>query len=293
MLKERMQEYADLVNESLASYIKIEEKPEKRLREAMKYSLDAGGKRIRPMLVLEGYRLFNKDFEKALPFACALEMVHTFSLIHDDLPAIDNDDLRRGKPTNHKVFGESTAILAGDGLLDFAYSVLAEDMQNMENIDRKVKAFQIFSNCTFEMIQGEFVDISLEGKEIEPKELYYMHDYKTAALLKGALTMGAVLGGASLKQVKKLEEYAEKIGLAFQIKDDILSFIGDEKILGKPIGNDEERGKNTFVTVLGLEKAKRILEETIQDALRILSEFTDINTVFLEELAIFIKERDF
>jgi len=176
---------------------------------------------------------------------------------------------------------------------NFAYSVLAEDMQNMENIDRKVKAFQIFSNCTFEMIQGEFVDISLEGKEIEPKELYYMHDYKTAALLKGALTMGAVLGGASLKQVKKLEEYAEKIGLAFQIKDDILSFVGDEKILGKPIGNDEERGKNTFVTVLGLEKAKRILEETIQDALRILSEFTDINTVFLEELAIFIKERDF
>ena len=293
MLKERMQKYAVLVNERLNSYVKLEDKPERRLLEAMKYSLDAGGKRIRPMLVLEGCRLFCKDFEKALPFACALEMVHTFSLIHDDLPAIDNDDLRRGKPTNHKVFGESTAILAGDGLLDFAYSVLAEDMQNMENIEGKVKAFQIFSNCTFEMIRGEFVDISLEGKDIEPKELYYMHDYKTAALLKGALTMGAVLGGASFEQVEVLEKYAEKIGLAFQIKDDILSFVGDEKVLGKPIGNDKERGKNTFVTVLGLDEAKKILEETVQDALSILDDFTDINTVFLEELAIFIKERNY
>jgi len=293
MLKERMNEYAELVNERLEFYIVLEEKPEKRLLEAMKYSLAAGGKRIRPMLVLEGYRLFNKDFEKALPFACALEMVHTFSLIHDDLPAIDNDDLRRGKPTNHKVFGESTAILAGDGLLDFAYHVIAEDMQKLENIERKVKAFQIFSDYTFRMIQGEFVDISLEGKEITLEELYHMHDYKTAALLKAALTMGAILGGATSEQVLKLEEYAEKIGLAFQIKDDILSFIGDEKTLGKPIGNDKERGKNTFVTVLGLEKAEKILEETVQDALKLLTEFTDIDIEFLKELAIFIKERDY
>ncbi|MBP3284773.1 MAG: polyprenyl synthetase family protein [Clostridia bacterium] len=293
MLKERMQEYAELVNKALDSYIIVEEKAEKKLLEAMKYSLEAGGKRIRPMLVLEGCRLFRKDFEKALPFACALEMVHTFSLIHDDLPAIDNDDLRRGKPTNHKVFGESTAILAGDGLLDFAYTVIAKELQNLEDIERKIKAFEIFSTCTFQMIQGEFVDISLEGKQIRSEELYHMHDYKTAALLKAALTMGAVLGGASSEEIEQLEEYAEKIGLAFQIKDDILSFTGDEKTLGKPIGNDKERGKNTFVTVLGLEKAKKILEETVQNALKILSKFTDIDTVFLKELAVFIKERNF
>lgn len=293
MLKERMHEYSEMVNNKLNEYIKLEDKPEKRLVEAMKYSIDAGGKRIRPMLVLEGYRLFNQNFEKALPFACALEMVHTFSLIHDDLPAIDNDDLRRGKPTNHKVFGESTAILAGDGLLNFAYCILAEDMKNIENIERKVEAFRIFSNCTSEMIRGEFVDISLEEKDIEASELYYMHDYKTAALLRGALTIGAVLGGASKDYVERLRVFANKIGLAFQIKDDILSFCGDEKVLGKPIGNDKERGKNTFVTLLGIDGASQILDKTIDEALSILSEFTDIDTVFLEELSIFIKNRAF
>lgn len=293
MLKERMHEYSEMVNNKLNEYVKLEDKPEKRLVEAMKYSIDAGGKRIRPMLVLEGYRLFNQNFEKALPFACALEMVHTFSLIHDDLPAIDNDDLRRGKPTNHKVFGESTAILAGDSLLNFAYCILAEDMKNMENIERKVEAFRIFSNCTSEMIRGEFVDISLEEKDIEASELYYMHDHKTAALLRGALTMGAVLGGASKDYVEWLKVFANKIGLAFQIKDDILSFCGDEKVLGKPIGNDKARGKNTFVTLLGIDGALQILDKTTDEALSILSEFTDIDTVFLEELSIFIKNRKF
>lgn len=293
MLKERMKEYAALVNEKLDSYIILTEQPEKRLLESMKYSLSAGGKRIRPILVLEACRLFNSNFERALPFACALEMIHTFSLIHDDLPAIDNDDLRRGKPTNHKVFGESTAILAGDGLLNFAYRVVAEDMQNLENIENKIKAFQILSDCTFQMIQGEFVDISLEGKDIQLGELYHMHDYKTAALLRAAITMGAVLGGASSEQVERLKKYADKIGLAFQIKDDILSFVGDEKLLGKPTGNDKERGKNTFVTVLGLEKAEKILEETVQEALKLLEEFTDIDSVLFRELAIFMKERNF
>ena len=159
MLKERLKEYTCLINEELDRLIKTQNCPEKELLESMKYSLMAGGKRLRPALVLEGYRLFKDDYEKAVPFACAMEMVHTFSLIHDDLPAIDNDDLRRGKPTNHKVFGESTAILAGDGLLDYAYKVIASDLQNLDNIENKVKAFKIFSDNVFDMIKGEYVDI--------------------------------------------------------------------------------------------------------------------------------------
>lgn len=292
MLKERLNEYTCLINENLDKVIEIENKPEKRLKEAMHYSLMAGGKRLRPALILEGYRLFKPDYEKAIPFACAMEMVHTFSLIHDDLPAIDNDDLRRGKPTNHKVFGESTAILAGDGLLDFAYKVIANDMQDMENTENKVRAFKIFSDNVFDMIKGEFVDIENEGKEISINELMYMHDFKTAALIRASLTIGATLAGASDEDIKILKEYADIIGLTFQIKDDILGEIGDEKVLGKSVGIDKENGKCTFVTMLGLEVAKEQLEEKTNEAINVIDKFSDRNIDFFKELAVFIKDRD-
>lgn len=292
MLKERLKEYTSLINNELDKLIKIENCPEKELLESMKYSLMAGGKRLRPALVLEGYRLFKDDYEKAVPFACAMEMVHTFSLIHDDLPAIDNDDLRRGKPTNHKVFGESTAILAGDGLLDYAYKVIANDLQSAENIENKVKAFKIFSDNVFDMIKGEYVDVENEDKDILLSELMYMHDNKTAALIRASLTMGATLAGASEDEMETLTEYANIIGLTFQIRDDILGEIGDELILGKPIGHDKTNGKRTFVTVLGMEEAKKQLEEKTEEAINVLVKFSNHNTDFFNELAIFIKERN-
>ena len=291
MLKERLKEYSELVNEEFEKIFNFEDCPEKQLRESMKYSLTAGGKRLRPALILEGYRLFKSDYEKALPFACAMEMIHTFSLIHDDLPAIDNDNLRRGKPTNHKVFGESTAILAGDALLNKAYEVISHDLLNNENVENKIKAYNIFVNAVDNMIKGEFVDISLEGKKITENELMYMHNNKTGALIKGSLMIGAILAGATDKDVKILEEYAEIIGVNFQIKDDILSETGDEKVLGKPIGNDKIRGKCTFVTLFGLEDSKNKLERYTLKAIEKIKEI-DKETEFFTELAIFIKERD-
>jgi len=291
MLKQRLKEYSELVNQEFEKIFMLEACPEKQLIESMKYSLTAGGKRLRPALILEGYRLFKPDYEKALPFACAMEMIHTFSLIHDDLPAIDNDDLRRGKPTNHKVFGESTAILAGDALLNKAYEILADDLANGENVDNKIKAFNIFSTAVSNMIKGEFVDIDLEGKKITEEELMYMHDNKTGALIKGSLLIGATLAGASDKELNILEEYAEIIGVNFQIKDDILSETGDEKILGKPIGNDKIRGKCTFVTLFGLENSEEKLEKYTEKALEKIKELNR-ETDFFTELAIFFKERE-
>ncbi|MBE5812978.1 MAG: polyprenyl synthetase family protein [Clostridiales bacterium] len=291
MLKERLKQYSELVNKEFDKIFDIPDCPEKELRESMKYSLTAGGKRLRPALILEGYRLFKSDYKKALPFACAMEMIHTFSLIHDDLPAIDNDDLRRGKPTNHKAFGESTAILAGDALLNMAYEIIAEDLSNGENTNNKIKAFNIFSTAVNNMIKGEFVDIDLEGKKITEEQLMYMHDNKTGALIKGSLLIGAILAGASAKELNILEEYAEIIGVNFQIKDDILSEIGDEKTLGKPIGNDKVRGKCTFVTLFGLNEAKEKLENYTVKAIEKIEEL-DMSTEFFIELAVFIKERD-
>lgn len=292
MFRERLSEYCNLVNDFLDKLLVVEDVPERKLKEAMKYSLSAGGKRLRPALVLEGYRLFEPDYEKALYFACAMEMVHTFSLIHDDLPAIDNDELRRGKPTNHVVFGECTAILAGDGLLDYAYKVIADDMKNGENLVNKAKAFEIFSNNVFDMIKGEFVDTDLEGKDISLDELMYMHNNKTGALIKASLLIGATLAGADRRSLDVLERYAEIIGLAFQIKDDILSEFGDEKVLGKPVGHDSVSGKRTFVTMLGVDEAKAKLEELTGEAVKVLDTISDKDIAFLEELAFFIKDRN-
>jgi len=292
MLSARLFEYKKMVEEFLDKMIQVNDVPEKKLIESMKYSLTAGGKRLRPALILEGYRLFKDDYEKALPFACAMEMVHTFSLIHDDLPAIDNDDLRRGKPTNHKVFGECTAVLAGDGLLDYSYRVISDDMKTGENTLNKIKAFDIFSRGVFDMIKGEFVDTYSEGKDISLDELMYMHNNKTGALIKASLLIGATLAGADEKDKKVLEEYADLIGLTFQIKDDILSETGDEKILGKPVGHDGKAGKRTFVTVFGLKEAEEKLEKFTDKAVKILENISDRDIAFLEELAIFIKERE-
>lgn len=292
--KEELKIYANLVNGELEKYTNNRDCPEHLLNESMKYSLMAGGKRLRPVLILASYRLFRDDIEKAYKYAVAMEMVHTFSLIHDDLPAIDNDDYRRGNLTNHKKFNEATAILAGDSLLNRAYNILIEDVAKSEDDAercRKTQAIYEFSYGIDRMIAGEYVDTEYEGKQISSEYLEYMHENKTGALMKASVKIGAILAGASQEDIEKLCLYAEKIGLAFQIKDDILSEIGNAEELGKPVGNDRERGKCTYVTKYGLEKAQEILAQITDEAIEIMENYNK-NNEFLIELAKYISTRN-
>lgn len=290
--KENLKEYQNIVNSHLEKYVKKEKCPEEVLNNSMEYSLMAGGKRLRPILAIATYQLFRKDYEKVMPYAVALEMVHNFSLIHDDLPGIDNDDFRHGKPTNHKQFNEATAILAGDGLLNGAFIVISENLKksNSEDLQNKIQVFNEFTNAIDRMIAGEYVDTEFEGKQITDELLEYIHKNKTGAFLKYSVRMGAILANASEEELEKLTKYAENIGLAFQIKDDILSEEGDEAILGKPVGNDKEMGKCTYVSKYGLQGAKNILEKITNEAVEIVKEFD--NSEFLQELALYIKERN-
>lgn len=295
--KQNLKMYQDIVNNELEKYLRKEECPEKTLNNSMEYSLMAGGKRLRPILVLATYQLFKEDIEEAMPFAVAIEMVHNFSLIHDDLPEVDNDDFRHGKPTNHKQFNHPTALLAGDGLLNQAYIVLSEEIlysaenQYKENFCEKVRAFNEFSKAVDRMIAGEYLDTELEGKQISKEMLEYIHINKTGALLKLCVRMGAILAGASEKDLKKLTKYAENIGLAFQIKDDILSEEGDPKITGKPVGNDKEMGKCTYVSYYGLDGAKKELDKITQEAIGQLKDYGE-KAEFLSQLATYIKNRN-
>ena len=289
--KEQLKEYQEIVNKELEKYLRKNECSEKVLNDSMEYSLMAGGKRLRPILVLATYKLFNEDIEKCMPYAVAIEMVHNFSLIFDDLPGIDNDDIRHGKPTNHKKFNEATAILAGDGLLNYAYIVISKDLKDMKEISNKIKVFNEFSIAVDRMIAGEYVDTELEGKQISKETLEYIHKNKTGALLKLCVRMGAILANASDKDISKLTNYAEKIGLAFQIKDDILAEEGNEEILGKPVGNDKEMGKCTYVSQYGLEKSKEILDKITKEAIEELNEYGD-KAEFLKDLALYIENRN-
>ena len=286
--KQELKEYAKIVNNELTKHIRTKDCPEGILNASMEYSLMADGKRLRPILVLKTYQLFKEDYENAMPYAVAMEMIHNFSLIHDDLPAIDNDDFRRGRLTNHKKFNESTAILAGDGLLNNAYMVISKDLLNPN--EKKTRAFSEFANAVDRMIIGEYVDTEFEGKEISKEYLEYMHQNKTGALIKASIRIGAILAGADEESITKLTNYAEKIGLAFQIKDDILSETGDEKVLGKPVGNDRQKGKCTFVTKYGIEKAREMLAEVTKEAIKQIEFFGD-NGEFLKELALYIEYR--
>ena len=293
--KAELKKYQEIVETELTKYIRDQDCPEKELNQSMEYSLMAGGKRLRPILILTTYQLFKHDYDICMPYAVAIEMVHNFSLIHDDLPAIDNDDFRHGKLTNHKKFNESIAILAGDGLLNYAYIVVSEDLKksidNKEELQKKLTVFNEFTVAVDRMIAGEYVDTEFEGKPISSEYLEYMHINKTGAFLKLCVRIGAILGDASKEELEDLTKYAEKIGLAFQIKDDILSEEGNELITGKPVGNDRKNHKCTYVTKYGLEEAKRILEEITQDAVNIIDKYGDRGE-FLKELAIYIKERN-
>lgn len=289
--KVQLKKYQNLVNQELEKYVKKQKCPEELLNNSMEYSLMAGGKRLRPILVISTYEIFKNDIEKCMPYAMAIEMVHNFSLIHDDLPGIDNDDFRHGKPTNHKQFNEATAILAGDGLLNQAYIVISEDLKNSREIERKIKVFNEFSLAVDRMIAGEYVDTEVEGKQIENELLEYIHKNKTGALLKLCVRMGAILAGVNEEDLRKLTSYAEKIGLAFQIKDDILSEEGNEEILGKPVGNDKKLEKCTYVSKYGLQGAKDILDQITKEAVFELEKYGS-KAEFLVNLAYYIQNRN-
>ncbi len=292
--KEKLRDNQELVNQEINKYIKKENLPEITLNEAIEYSLMSSAKRLRPTLIIETYKLFKNDYEKCLPFAVSMEMTHTFSLIHDDLPGIDNDDYRRGRLTIHKMYNEATAILAGDSLMNNSYRIIANEINNSENIDqmkKKIRVLNEFSCAIDEMIIGEYLDTECEGKEISKEKLDYIHNKKTASFFKYCVRAGAILAEASEEDIDNLTLYAEKIGLEFQIKDDILSEIGDSKIMGKPVGNDKAMNKITYVTKFGVEKAQEYLEKTTNEALRTLETYGN-KAEFLKELAIYIKDRN-
>lgn len=290
--KARLEELAAMTNaelERLKENAANNEFCKKSVVEAMWYSLSAGGKRIRPALMLEFCRVCGGDVKAVLPSACALEMIHTFSLIHDDLPCMDDDDFRRGKPSCHKAYGEAEALLAGDALLNLAYEIISES-----DLPADVK-IAVISELSRDvgingMIGGQVIDTSYEG-EMTEKLLLEMYGMKTGALLKAACKMGCIAANAAPEKLEAAEAYAEKLGLAFQIKDDILDVSGDEKLLGKPIGSDRDSGKITYVSLCGLEKSRETAERLTGEAIAELDNFADNG--FLKELTKFLLARNY
>ncbi len=287
--------YVKLVNDRLAEIFAEKNCLQRSVYDAMSYSVLAGGKRIRPVICLAVCDMLGGEIENALRFAVGIECIHTYSLIHDDLPCMDNDDLRRGRPTCHKKFDESTALLAGDGLLTYAFEYMTEfsafndiDARDILKITNQISKG---AGCSG-MIGGQVVDLASEGKrDLNEEILTYMHNRKTGALIRISAFAGAVCGGASDEQINALIDYADNLGLAFQIQDDILDCVGDAKLLGKPIGSDAENEKTTFVTLLGLEGAKKRAKDLTKRAIDALEIFGD-KAEFLISLASYLMDRE-
>lgn len=276
-LKAYLKEKIALVDAALNQYLPKEEERPQSLHKAMRYSIFAGGKRVRPVLLLAACEAVGGAIDKALPAACAMEMIHTYSLIHDDLPAMDNDDFRRGRPTNHKVFGEAIAILAGDGLLTEAFRLMANPAF-AAGVDPGVRVAVISEIATcagsYGMVGGQVVDMESEGlPDMELPTVQYIHTHKTGALIKAAVVAGALLGGADEKQLAAIRRYGEAAGLAFQIADDVLDIEGTTAEIGKNAGSDEARGKATYPAVMGLAAAKQEARAMMDEALNALSIF--------------------
>ncbi|WP_125152264.1 polyprenyl synthetase family protein [Clostridium rectalis] len=276
----------------LNNYFNNRESFNRKLFEAMSYSLNIGGKRIRPILNLLTYGLYNDNYKEAMPVAGAIEMIHTYSLIHDDLPCMDDDNLRRGKPTNHKVFGENLAVLAGDGLLNEAFSILIESALNKGL--NFLKAAKVIAEAagTDGMIAGQTVDILSEGKSVELDELYYMHNKKTGELIRASIISGATMAGACSKDLESLKKFGEMLGLAFQIKDDILDVVGNKDKIGKSLNKDKKNNKTTFVKKYGLEQCKNMCNELSEECIEVLNNM-ERDTSKLEELTLFLLKRDY
>ncbi len=271
-LKAYLEERRKLVNRALEAYLPAGRGPASRVVEAMRYSLFVGGKRLRPILCLAAAEAVGGDPGEALPVACALEMIHTYSLIHDDLPAMDDDDLRRGQPTCHKKFDEATAILAGDGLLTEAFQVLAVSAPRFEGREGMLLEIVEFLSAAAGyqgMVGGQMLDLQAEGRKVSLKELEAIHRHKTGALLTAALRTGALAGGGRRQEVTLLSGYGEKFGLAFQVTDDLLDVEGEAAEMGKAPGMDEKRQKATYPAVLGVEAsrqwARKLVEAAVAD----------------------------
>ena len=267
-----------------------------RLHESMRYSLLAGGKRIRPCLCVAACELMGGTMEVAMPTACALEMIHTMSLIHDDLPSMDNDDFRRGKPTNHKVYGEEMAILAGDALLSHAFEYIGRETPKSVPADRTLRVIVDVGKCVGSegLVGGQVVDIMSEGAdagEVTVETLQYIHAHKTGALLEVSVTAGAILAGAKEEDVTRLGKYAQLIGLAFQVVDDILDCTQTSEQLGKTAGKDEAVGKATYPSLVGLEESRKIADKLISDAKDLLKDYDQEKAAPLIGLADYIKNR--
>lgn len=292
--KQCLKEKASFVEKVLKEYMPKEEGYQKTVIEAMNYSLSAGGKRLRPILTLEACKIVGGNEDEAIPFAIAIEMIHTYSLIHDDLPALDNDDLRRGRPTNHKVYGEAMGILAGDALLNYAFEVMLAGSINKENPEKYLKAINEIAKGAgiYGMIGGQVVDVESENKQIEKEKLDYIHMNKTVAMMVGCMRAGATIGGANSEQMEEITKYAKNIGLSFQIVDDILDIVGDEAKLGKKVGSDIENHKSTYPSLLGLDKSKEIAHNLIDEAKKSIEKLSD-DVDFLKGLAEYIIDREY
>ena len=289
MLQQRLKEYSALVEAGLDRLFPQEDCRHSRIFEACRYSLLAGGKHIRAALLLEFYRLCGGKVEDALAFACGLEMIHTYSLVHDDLPCMDNDDFRRGKPSNHKVYGETMATLAGDALLNRAFEVMLE--QETVPAACAMKAAARISRCSgvYGMIGGQVQDLSMEGRPATLVELREMVSLKTGALIRAACEAGVLLAGGDEIRRKAAKDYAAAVGLAFQIQDDILDVVGDQNLLGKAIGSDAANEKTTFVSVYGLEACRGMVRDLTLEAQAAADVFDD--SEFLKELAEYLAQR--
>lgn len=290
--KKRLEELSGITDRRLEDYMNSVLSGtggQRKVAEAMGYSLSAGGKRIRPVLTMEFCRVCGEDPETALPAACALEMIHTFSLIHDDLPCMDDDDMRRGKPSCHIAFGEPTALLAGDALLNLAYEIVCGGNLSAET---KIALIAELTKATGVngMIGGQEIDTAFGGRMTE-SILLDMYSMKTGALLRAACKMGCIAAGAGEEKIAAAELYANKLGLAFQIIDDILDVTGDEKLLGKPVGSDSGNEKATFVYLNGIENSRKTAKILTDEALNALAAFE--NTGFLKELTLFLLKREY
>lgn len=282
---EQLNNKVEVVEGILNQYLPKEEGYQRKVLEAMNYTMKAGGKRIRPLLMYEVYQAFGGKEKVIEPFMAAIEMIHTYSLIHDDLPALDNDDYRRGRKTAHVVYGEDIAILAGDGLLNYAFEVASLAFSMKAGDVRVERAFQILASKPgiYGMIGGQTADVVSTGKTLTLDEILYIHEKKTAALLQCAIMIGGILAGASKEETEQLEKIGKEIGLAFQIQDDILDKVGDEKEIGKPIASDEKNGKITYVMIKGLEQSKKDVKKLTKNGIERL-ENMGIKQPFLMEL---------
>lgn len=290
--KEEMKIRVDEIEQMMTGYLPEETGETEVLAKPMNYSVQVGGKRLRPLLIQEVCRLFDENLPDVYPFMTAMEMLHTSSLVHDDLPALDNDIYRRGKKTTHAKYGEAMAILAGDGLINRAFESIADGMKNAVHLDRCVRAFAVFAKQTGidGMLGGQAVDVFWTGNALSKERLLFIHEKKTGALISASMQIGAILGGAEQDEEEWIRKAGLDIGMAFQIQDDLLDIYGDDKELGKPTHSDEKNEKTTYVSIYGVERSRRAVKEYSEHAKEMLGNLSRRNE-FLEQLIDVLVER--